>query len=119
MSGTPFSGVFQTSDGKLFDMMSRSFVDENKSGMSPFSGRFTDAHGETHDLADFIAGLGGSGSGGPVTWNQILNKPTTFSPSEHGHTISGITGLTEALAEKMDGAASIPNSAIQDVFNNL
>ena len=104
MSGTPFSGVFQTKDGKLFDMMSGNIVIENKSGMSPFSGTFIGADGEEYDLMDFFASLGGGGGGGPVTWAMVVGKPPTFPPATHGHTISDVTGLVAALATAADNA---------------
>ena len=39
---------------------------------------------------------------GMVEWNNVLNKPSTFPPSSHSHTISEITNLQTTL----DGKAS-------------
>ena len=39
---------------------------------------------------------------GMVEWNNVLNKPSTFTPSSHKHAISDITSLQSAL----DGKAS-------------
>ena len=39
---------------------------------------------------------------GMVEWNNILNKPNTFTPSSHNHAISDITSLQSTL----DGKAS-------------
>lgn len=36
-------------------------------------------------------GAGGGGEGGPVYWNDVLSKPTTFPPSAHGHVWADIT----------------------------
>ena len=37
-----------------------------------------------------------------VPWTGITNKPSTFPPSSHNHSISDITGLQEALDAKME-----------------
>lgn len=39
------------------------------------------------------ATLGGDGSGGPVVWDDVINKPTTFAPSAHRHDASEIDNL--------------------------
>ena len=48
------------------------------------------------------AGSAGGGTGGPVTWNQVTQKPSAFTPVAHSHTQSEVSGLTEALAGKAD-----------------
>ena len=41
---------------------------------------------------------GGSGEGGGVSsWNDLTDKPTTFTPSEHTHEISEVSGLQTDL----------------------
>lgn len=40
----------------------------------------------------------------PVTWNAVQGKPTTFSPTPHGHSVSEVNGLQAAL----DNAAATP-----------
>lgn len=37
---------------------------------------------------------------GMVEWNNVLNKPSTFIPSSHSHTIADVTGLQSALDGK-------------------
>ena len=37
-----------------------------------------------------------------VPWTGITNKPSTFPPSSHNHSISDITGLQETLDVKME-----------------
>lgn len=37
---------------------------------------------------------------GMVEWNNVLNKPSTFTPSSHSHAISDITSLQSALDGK-------------------
>lgn len=36
------------------------------------------------------------------TWSGIAGKPTTFPPQAHSHAISDVTGLTAALAQKVE-----------------
>jgi hypothetical protein len=45
-----------------------------------------------------------SSSGGitTVTWNDILDKPSTFPPSSHTHPISQVVNLQDALDSKYD-----------------
>lgn len=43
---------------------------------------------------------GGGGGGGAVTWSNVQNKPVSFPPDTHGHGMSDITGLVDALAGK-------------------
>ena len=40
-------------------------------------------------------------------WSQILNKPTTFTPSSHSHSISDVTNLQTTL----DGKATLSASS--------
>jgi hypothetical protein len=37
-----------------------------------------------------------------VPWNGVTNKPNTFTPSSHTHSISNVTGLQNALDNKME-----------------
>jgi hypothetical protein len=53
-----------------------------------------------------------SGGGGSSDWNDITNKPSTFTPSAHSHVISDVTGLQTALNGK---AASSHSHVISDV----
>ena len=41
-----------------------------------------------------------------ITWAEVLDKPTTFEPSEHGHEIIEVLGLQDALDLKADGIHS-------------
>lgn len=54
----------------------------------------------TDDLADWPASYLAGAGGGPAAWADITGKPATFPPSTHGHEISDVTGLTDALAGK-------------------
>ena len=41
-------------------------------------------------------------SGGSSDWNDILNKPSTFPPSAHTHSIGAVTGLQDELDDLND-----------------
>lgn len=41
-----------------------------------------------------------------IYWDDILEKPTTFPPSAHTHTIAEVTGLQDALDAKEDSGAA-------------
>ena len=56
--------------------------------------QITDVEGLQQALED-AAYSGGGGEGGPVSWTQVRNKPTTFPPSEHSHAWSQITDRPE------------------------
>jgi hypothetical protein len=42
----------------------------------------------------------GGGSAGAVTWDDVTDKPASFPPSTHSHTIASVTSLQEALDAK-------------------
>jgi hypothetical protein len=44
-----------------------------------------------YPTSNFVPTLNGGGSSGPVAWDDVTNKPTTFAPSEHTHTYESIT----------------------------
>src|SRR5690606_4427259 len=55
----------------------------------------------------------GGGGGGPVSWDDVGDKPSTFPPEAHTHTVSDVTGLQSALdgkaaASHTHGAEDIP-----------
>lgn len=41
-----------------------------------------------------------TGTASAVDWSGITNKPSTFTPAEHNHAISDVTGLQTALDDK-------------------
>lgn len=51
-----------------------------------------------------------SGTGGDVFWSDILEKPSTFTPSSHTHSISNIIGLQDALDAKQDIPEPTPST---------
>jgi hypothetical protein len=44
------------------------------------------------------------GGGGVSSWNDLTDKPATFPPETHTHTIADTTGLQTALDAKADSA---------------
>ena len=42
------------------------------------------------------------GDVGPISWTAVQGKPTTFPPQAHNHAIGDVTGLTAALAQKVE-----------------
>jgi len=61
-----------------------------------------------------ISDYDGGGGGGSFEWDDILNKPTSFAPSTHAHSISHIQGLQLTLNSKAF-TADLDNKA--DVFH--
>lgn len=47
-----------------------------------------------------VADIGSGGAGGAVAWVDVTGKPTTFTPSAHGHVIADVVGLQTALDGK-------------------
>lgn len=45
-------------------------------------------------------------------YSDLTNKPTTFTPAVHTHTISDVTGLQSSLDSKLGVGASIPYSSL-------
>lgn len=66
-------------------------------------------------------------SAGVSSWNDLADKPATFPPSAHGHTIAEVTGLQAALDSKATPAdvttavAAVVNAApaALDTLNEL
>lgn len=71
----------------------------------------------------------GSAVGGTPSWNNVTDKPDSFSPSAHTHAIADVTGLSDALEAagtvksvngnnpNDSGAVTIPNAT--DTENGL
>lgn len=89
------------------------------------SGRVIGEDGKVYNLVDLLQGTGGGG--GEVSWENILNKPATFPPSTHNHTIAQVTGLQGELNAKLTASKmeAIPDSTAEDIetlvsnFNQL
>lgn len=58
--------------------------------------------GSESEWLDSLVGPAGDGTGGTiiVSWDEVTDKPSTFTPSTHTHETSQITGLDTALNGK-------------------
>lgn len=52
--------------------------------------------------ANILIGGDGGGGGGPVYWNDVQNKPNTFPPSAHTHSIDDVIDLQDLLDNMQD-----------------
>jgi hypothetical protein len=61
------------------------------------------------------------GDVGPVTWSAVTGKPTTFPPQAHSHAIGDVTGLTAALAQKveLDGNGKVQASQLPSFVDDV
>lgn len=61
-----------------------------------------------------ISAKGGSSTGGStptsVSWSDVTNKPSTFTPSSHTHSTSDINGLSSFKVNIADKATQLANS---------
>ena len=60
---------------------------------------------------------GYSASSGSVEWTSVQNKPSTFTPSAHTHSISDVTGLQTALNGKLSTTGTAANSSQLEGFS--
>lgn len=63
-----------------------------------------------------ISASGGSGSGssgGSVSWTDVTNKPSTFTPSSHKHSTSDINGLSSYVQDIKVNNATNADKATQ------
>ena len=66
------------------------------------------------------AGVGGGGGSGSVTWDNIQNKPSTFTPSEHTHPTSEITDFSTAVNSAIKSSSVNTNlTALQEQVNSM
>lgn len=74
---------------------------------------------QLRDVLDYLEdNSSGGGDGGPVDWDDVTGKPSTFAPSTHGHAIGDVTGLQTALDGKQAAgsyAAATHGHIIADV----
>lgn len=77
-------------------MLQQSIVDS--SNKTPFDMWLEQPGNAGKSLQDYYDSF--KGSPGTTTWAGITNKPVTFPPSEHQHSMIDVQGLTESLADK-------------------
>lgn len=49
-----------------------------------------------------------------ATWGQVANRPSTYPPASHEHTIAEVTGLQDALDALSDRLDALENAEQQD-----
>lgn len=92
-SGSASSG---TTSGKL--RFYKDSSEESWNGESDFkiifgSGLNVSWDSNTQITLSAVGGSSGGSSGGSVSWSDVTNKPSTFTPSSHTHSTSDISGL--------------------------
>lgn len=67
-----------------------------------------------------------SGGGGPVSWNDVTDKPSTFPPSAHTHEIGDVDGLSDELTnlqnsidDKVDSSELANYATTEDLSDGL
>lgn len=66
----------------------------------------TQADGKVLVLVNGEPAWADGGGGGVSSWNDLTDKPATFPPAGHTHTVANVTGLQAALDAKADAAAT-------------
>lgn len=69
-----------------------------------------------NNLIGIQGDTGGGGSGGPISWDSILGKPTVFPPSAHQHPTADIVGLT-ANIQNVVGAMVAAGTGISTSYS--
>lgn len=65
---------------------------------------------ETSTMSGILSGTfsgnlsGNASTASSVDWSGVQNKPSTFTPSAHTHTIANVTGLQDALNSKANSS---------------
>ncbi len=90
------SGSSGTTSGKL--RFYKDSSEESWNGESDFKIIFGSGLNVTWDshsqiTLSAIGGSSGGSTGGSVSWSDVTNKPSTFTPSSHTHSTSEISGL--------------------------
>lgn len=88
------------------------------------TGRIIGEDGNIYNLVDLLQSAGGSSN---VYWADILEKPSSFPPASHTHSISEVSNLQSTLNGKLTAsqAAAQADSAATDAaglvadFNTL
>lgn len=97
ISASGGSGSSGTTSGKL--RFYKDSSEESWNGESDFKIIFGSGLNVTWDSHSQITlsatgGSTGGSSGGSVSWSDVTNKPSTFTPSSHTHSTSDINGLS-------------------------
>lgn len=111
------SGSSGTTSGRL--RFYKDSSEESWNGESDFKIIFGSGLNVTWDSHSQITlsatgGSSGGSSGGSVSWENVTNKPSTFTPSSHTHSTSDINGLSNYVqgikVSNADKATQLVNS---------
>lgn len=113
------SGSSGTTSGKL--RFYKDSSEESWNGESDFKIIFGSGLNVTWDshsqiTLSAIGGSSGGSSGGSVSWSDVTNKPSTFTPSSHTHSTNDISGLSSYVqntkVSNADKADRLTNSVM-------
>lgn len=119
ISGGSGSGSSGTTSGKL--RFYKDSSEESWNGESDFKIIFGSGINVTWDSHSQITlsatgGSSGGSSGGSVSWSDVTNKPSTFTPSSHTHSTNDISGLSSYVqntkVSNADKADRLTNSVM-------
>ena len=69
-------------------------------------------------LIDNITTTSGGGTPNTVDWSNVTNKPSTFTPAAHTHTISDVTNLQSTINTINGNVTNVQGSLNSHVANN-
>ena len=101
--------VGSTTAAQVADAVSKAHEHSNKTTLDKF--------GEAEGALTFNGQPVGGGTAGPVAWEDVTGKPSSFPPETHQHAISDVTGLQEALDNA--GAVKTVNGVGPDESGNV
>lgn len=102
-------------NGKEYVVLAET-TDVARSGEGRGSVYYNRELGEYVTRVELVNDVGGGGDV-EVSWSDIQNKPSTFTPSSHTHTIENVTGLQDALDSKQAAGDYAPNNHTHTIAN--
>lgn len=114
ISASGSGGSSGTTSGKL--RFYKDSSEESWNGESDFKIIFGSGLNVTWDSHSQITlsatgGSSGGSSGGSISWTDVTNKPSTFTPSSHTHSTSDISGLSSYVKNTKVDSATKADSA--------
>lgn len=80
-------------------------VDFNDRNTNSLTGNILGEDGKVYNIVTLLQNIAAnSGGTSEVTWADVQDKPTSFTPSAHTHEISDVTDLQGALDGKADNS---------------
>jgi hypothetical protein len=56
---------------------------------------------DASEVRSLVRQFAEGGSGGPVAWDDVTGKPSTFAPSAHDHVAASVTDFAEAVDDRV------------------